>query len=132
MKKQKNISGMIQNLFNALFGTNSRPDLGQEQEAATVTIENSSPSVSVQPEPPQVKGKYAADVEALEANYGSLCNTGLCISLQDLLQICPRNRKRIESYQGLVNYLKAEYGATLTIKSRKTKWGFGYTKKSMT
>ena len=109
-------------LFNALFGTNTRPDLKQGQAATTAIIEdNSSPSVSVQPEPSQVKGKYAADVEALEANYGSLCNTGLCISLQDLLQICPRNRKRIESYQGLVNYLKAEYGATLTIKSRKTK-----------
>ena len=50
-------------LFNALFGTNSRPDLGQAQEATTATKENSSPSVSVQPEPTKAKGKYEADVE---------------------------------------------------------------------
>lgn len=108
-------------LFNALFGTNSRPDLGQAQEATTATKENSSPSVSVQPEPPKAKGKYDADVEALEAEFGSLNSTGLSISLQDLLQICPRKRPRIEAFQGLISYLKAEYGATLTIKSRKTK-----------
>jgi hypothetical protein len=41
--------------------------------------------------------------------------------LQDLLTICPRNRPRVDAYQGLVSHLKSEYGVTLTIKSRKRK-----------
>ena len=108
-------------LFNALFGTNSRPDLEQGQQATTAQTNNSSPSVSNLPEQPKAKGKYEADVESLEARFGSLKSTELCINLSDLLQICERKRKRIEAYQGLINYLKAEYDATLMIKSRKTK-----------
>ena len=63
-------------------------------------------------------GKYDADISALTAIYG----TGVCIDieLQELLKICPRNRKRIEAYNGLVSEL-AKRGTVLTIKSRKTK-----------
>ena len=63
-------------------------------------------------------GKYDADIAALTAIYG----IGVCIDieLQDLLKICPRDRKRIEAYNGLVSEL-AKRGTVLTIKSRKTK-----------
>ena len=63
-------------------------------------------------------GKYDADIAALTAIYG----TGVCIDieLQELLKICPRNRKRIEAYNGLVSEL-AKRGTVLTIKSRKTR-----------
>ena len=63
-------------------------------------------------------GKYDADIAALTAIYG----TGVCIDieLQELLKICPRDRKRIEAYNGLVSEL-AKRGTVLTIKSRKTK-----------
>lgn len=33
----------------------------------------------------------------------------------------PRDRKRVDSYAGLISYLKKEQGITLTIKSQKTK-----------
>ena len=63
-------------------------------------------------------GKYDADITALTAIYG----TRVCIDieLQELLKICPRDRKRIEAYNGLVSEL-AKRGTVLTIKSRKTK-----------
>ena len=110
---------MFSNLMNALFGTNTRPDLvEQKQEVAVPVVEKEiSPSV-----PLPTTGKYDADVEALQKKWGTF-DTALCIeeTLQDLLVLCPRNRPRIDAYQGLVSYLKAEYGVTLTIKSRKRK-----------
>ena len=102
------------NLMNALFGTNSRPDYEPTvQEVAVPVVEKKvSPS----------SGKFEADVDALQKKHGNFI-TGLCIteSLQDLLTICPRNRPRVDAYQGLVSHLKSEYGVTLTIKSRKRK-----------
>ena len=109
---------MFNNLMNALFGTETRPDLEQKQEVAVPVVEvNASPSVSEQPH-----GKYDADVEAIQKKYGEL-KTGLCIEaeLQDLLKICPRTRQRTDAYYGFCSYLNAEYGVSLTIKSRKRK-----------
>ena len=107
------------NLMNALFGTNSRPDIANEtQEVAAPVVEKEiSPSV-----PLPTIGKYDADVEALRNKHGNF-DTGLCIeeTLQDLLTLCPRTRPRTDAYQGLVSYLKAEFGVTLNIKSRKRK-----------
>lgn len=108
------------NLMNALFGTNSRPDFtNDKQEVAVPVVEKViSPSYL----PFEGNGKYDADVEALRNKHGNF-NNGLCIeeTLQDLLTLCPRNRPRTDAYQGLVSYLKTEYGVTLTIKSRKRK-----------
>ena len=110
---------MFSNLMNALFGTNTRPDLvEQKQEVAAPVVEKEiSPSV-----PLPSNGKFEADVEALQKKWGTF-DTGLCIeeTWQDGLVLCPRNRPRTDAYQGLVSYLKAEYGVTLTIKSRKRK-----------
>lgn len=33
----------------------------------------------------------------------------------------PRNRKRVDAYDGLTKYLQNEFGITLTIYSQKTK-----------
>ena len=111
---------MFSNLMNALFGTNSRPDIAeQKQDVAVPVIEEkeTSPSVS-----PTTDGKFDADVDALQKKWGQF-ETGLCINetLQDLLTICPRKRPRTDAYQGLVSFLMSEYGVTLTIKSRKRK-----------
>ena len=71
------------------------------------------------------KNKYDSDIEALKLIYGVHFSTGFCIktSLQDILRICPRERKRADAYTGLISYLKNQYGITLTIKSNKTKKG---------
>lgn len=61
--------------------------------------------------------KYDSDISVLTAIYGT---GSIDIELQELLKICPRDRKRIEAYNGLVSEL-AKRGTVLTIKSRKTK-----------
>ncbi len=47
--------------------------------------------------------------------------TGLCIetTLQEILGICPREKKRSDAYKGLTEYLKRSYDITLIIKSQK-------------
>ena len=72
------------------------------------------------------KNKYDSDIEALKLIYGVHFSTGLTIietSLQDILRICPRERKRADAYTGLASYLKKKFGITLIITSNKTKKG---------
>lgn len=110
---------MIHNLLETLFATNSRPDLVQKHEVAVHAndIKQQSPLVSEKPQ-----GKYDTDVDALQEKYGVL-TPGLHIEvgLQDILKICPRTRRRIEAYQGLVSFLKTKLDVTLAIRSRKTR-----------
>ena len=67
--------------------------------------------------------KYDSDVKALKERYRIEFETGVCIRipLKEILEICPRERKRVDAYTGLVNHLKREYGITLKITSNKTK-----------
>ena len=100
--------------------------LGAERYSVPNRLENAEPSVIVKKNsnPKPVPEKYKKDVAALEEKYGSLSSlTGLSITLtlKEALEIMPRNRKRIDAYEGLRNYLKREYGIELTIKSQKTK-----------
>ena len=72
------------------------------------------------------KSKFDSDIEALKLLYRDRFSTGLTIietSLQDILRICPRERKRADAYTGLASYLKKQYGITLIITSNKTKKG---------
>ena len=67
--------------------------------------------------------KYGSDVEALKERYRIEFETGVCIGipLKEILVICPRERRRVDAYTGLVTHLKREYGITLKITSNKTK-----------
>ncbi len=75
---------------------------------------------------PSVKGDdpYADDIHRLEdaLNEGRPLDNGRCIeiTLQDILQIIPRARRRVDAYRGLVSRLN-KMGVTLTITSNKTK-----------
>ena len=63
----------------------------------------------------------ADDIKRLEAEYGPLTEgKTITVQLQDLLAICPRSRRRIDAFKGLVKEL-AQRDVTLLIKSRKTK-----------
>ena len=113
---------MIQ-LLQALFsstGTWHGPTMDVRAaipEAQDDSIVNSAPSV---------KGDdpYADDIHRLEdaLNEGRPLDNGLCIeiTLQDLLQIIPRKRRRIDAYRGLVSRLN-KMGVTLTINSQKSR-----------
>lgn len=107
------------NLFGALFNTNSRPDLNGgdmlQNKGFTTPTKKKKSSVSALTE------RFKADIDAIESHYGKLYD-GQTIetTLQEFLTIAPRNRKRIEAYNGLVSELKKTKGVTLIITSRKT------------
>lgn len=67
--------------------------------------------------------KYCTDIEALKKQYGDQFRSGLCIEipLKEIINLCPRERRRADAYTGLVGYLKSEYGVTLNITSNKNK-----------
>ena len=99
--------------------------LGMEQISVSNRLENAVPSVSVKKDSNRtIPEKYKKDIAALQEKYGSLSSlAGLSINLtlKEALEIMPRNRRRVDAYEGLKNYLKREYGIELIIKSRKTR-----------
>ena len=99
--------------------------LGMEQISVSNRLENAVPSVSVKKDSNRtIPEKYKKDIAALQEKYGSLSSlAGLSINLtlKEVLEIMPRNRRRVDAYEGLKNYLKREYGIELIIKSRKTR-----------
>ena len=99
--------------------------LGAEKVSVSNRLENDAvPSVIVKKDSTKpIPEKYQRDIEALRQKYGDAFKTGLCINLtlQEALSIMHRERRRIDSYSGLVSYLKKEWNITLTITSQKTK-----------
>ena len=99
--------------------------LGMEQISVSNRLENAVPSVSVKKDSNRtIPEKYKKDIAALQEKYGSLSSlAGLSINLtlKEALEIMPRNRRRVDAYEGLKNYLKREYGIELIIKSRQTR-----------
>lgn len=83
-----------------------------------------SPDVNVNKENTViVPDKFKEDIEALETYIGRKLESGLCIKvdLSELLTVIPRERKRTDAYNTLVQYLKAEFGIDLIINSKKQK-----------
>lgn len=99
--------------------------LGAEKVSVSNRLENNAePSVIVTKDSNRpIPEKYRKDIALLQSKYGDAFKTGFCIilTLQEALSIMPRDRKRVDSYAGLISYLKREQGITLTIKSQKTK-----------
>lgn len=72
-----------------------------------------------------VPEKFRSDIDALIAYIGAeRFKSGLSIevSLSELLDIVPRNRRRTDAYNALIKYLSDERGITLTIKSQKLRY----------
>lgn len=69
--------------------------------------------------------KYDADIKALCDYAGTTTlkeGTIISITLQDILQICPRKRHRVDSFNSLVKYLRERWSVELLITSNKTKY----------
>ena len=86
--------------------------LGAERRSSTPDrLENAEPSVIVTKDSNRpIPEKYKKDVASLRSKYGDAFKTGFCIilTLQEALSIMPRDRKRVDSYAGLISYLKRE------------------------
>lgn len=68
------------------------------------------------------ENRFDNDIRALVDTFGPLQKgTTIETNLQKILDICPRNRRRCDAYQGLISYLRKEYDVTLRITSNKTK-----------
>ena len=106
------------NLLEALFGSNPRLDLVEQHQVAVPVGDKEERLNSRRIE----KKQYEKEVSILASHFGGLQEagtTGLCITLQEMLLLCPRDRKRSDAYRGLVSYLADTYKIELTIKSRK-------------
>lgn len=103
---------MLVELLNRFFG-GSREDTPPKPNVAVGVKEKDS----------KRDEKYSSDIEALKKQYGAEFKSGVCIEilLKEIINFCPRERKRTDAYTGLIGYLKSEYGVTLKITSNKSK-----------
>jgi len=108
---------MLENIFNALFGTGRRTEVRQKpiiSEADPKTdsiIETTIPTFSIEDE-----------IQVLAHHFGGLASgMKLEIELRELLNICPRNRRKADSYYQLKKHLKDDYDVELIITSRTSK-----------
>ena len=103
---------MLEVVLRRLFG-GSREDTPPKPNVAVGVKEKDS----------KREDKYGSDIEALKQKYGVEFKSGLFIEipLKEIINLCPRERRRADAYTGLVGYLKSEYGVILKITSNKTK-----------
>lgn len=111
---------LLQAMFSSMAETWHGPTMNVRAAIPEAQLEKSVNSA------PSVKGDdpYADDIHRLEdaLNEGRPLDNGRCIeiTLQDLLQIIPRKRRRIDAYRGLVGRLN-KMGVKLTINSQKSR-----------
>lgn len=101
-------------LMEALFGFDWRQPEQKPSLKTNMPQEKNNTTIV----PPQ----YRDDVERLKTYVGEAnWKPGLEIKLElkELLAICPRERKRSDSYRKLIGYLDDELKIKLTIKSRR-------------
>lgn len=114
---------MIFQLLQSMFSTMAGAWRGPTVDVRAFISEAQDDNVN---SAPPVKGDdpYAGDIRNLEVALfeGRHLESGssINITLQNLLQICPRNRRRIDAYRGLVREL-ASRDISLTITSNKTR-----------
>lgn len=108
---------IISNLINKLTGEVEYPESRQEGVAPDVIINKANTVI--------VPDKFRKDLEALEDYMGRKLESGLCIKvdLSELLTVIPRERKRTDAYNTLVQYLRDEFGIDLIINAKKQKGG---------
>lgn len=107
---------IIEELTNTLndsgIGSSSR------QEVDPDVIENVNKKRTI-----VIPDKFKYDIAALERYTGSSFQSGICItvSLWELLELCPRERRRADAFTTLIRFLREEMGVILNIKTQKNK-----------
>ena len=102
---------ILRNLCEALFGErHSEQPSTNKYEMSQIT-----PIIIV-------PNQFNDDVERLKDYVGTeYWKSGLVIELrlQELLSICPRERKRSDAYKKLIDYLASEQNIKLSIKTKE-------------
>ena len=67
-----------------------------------------------------IPSRFREDIDALKNYIGRELTTGICIelSLEEMLEIIPRKRRRKDTYDQLVKFLADEMNVIVTIKSK--------------
>lgn len=111
------------NLLQAMFSTIADTWHGPKWDVRSLIKAQDEKSIS-SATPVRDDDPYAGDIDKLQNALfnGRPLENGTCIeiALQDLLQIIPKKRRRIDAYRGLVSRLN-RMGVTLRINSQKTK-----------
>ena len=113
------------NLLQAMFSTIADTWHGPKWDVRSLIKAQDEKSIS---SATSVNGNdsdpYAGDIDKLQNALfnGHPMENGTCIdiSLQEILQIIPKRRRRVDSYRGLASRLN-KMGVTLIIKSQKSK-----------
>lgn len=103
-------------MFEYMFSlvTDEFAVVSQEQEISPSKEQNKVEKV--------VRGKFLRDLEALrDSGYSLSSGSKIEITLQEILKICPRDRKRVDAYNSLKSYVNNEFDCSLCITSQKTK-----------
>lgn len=114
---------LMQALFSTMSETAQQPVTDFRRLCLEAEVKN---ELDAEPadmdEGQQLGDPYADEIKSLEDALfdGHPLQSGLCIdiTLQDLLEICPRKRRRKDAYRSLQREL-SDIGVTLNIKSRK-------------
>lgn len=111
------------NLLQAMFSTIADTWHGSKWDVRSLIKAQDEKSIS-SATPVRDDDPYADDIDKLQNALfnGHPMENGTCIdiTLQDILQIIPKKRRRIDAYRGLVSRLN-RMGVTLRINSQKTK-----------
>lgn len=102
------MDNLIQNLWDSFFGCEISSD--REKDASTTQ--------QIAPQKRTEKKSYAEELDTLTTAKGDFME--LTISLQEMLSLIPRHRKRIDAYRGFLSYAESQ-GKKIIITSNKTK-----------
>ena len=115
---------LLQAMFSSMSTTWHGPST-MDVRAAIHEVQDNNGSVNSAPLANDGSDPYAGEIDRLmdALNGGRPFEKGSCIdmTLQGLLQIIPRKRRRIDAYRGLQRALSEKQGVTLLITSNKTK-----------
>lgn len=114
---KKNEFMIIQNLTHKLEETGMVSSNRQDCVSPDVIAKENAQKTIIIPE------KFRADIEALQTYIGKNLESGLriTVSLQEILNVCSRDRKKVDAFNGLTRFLADEMNITLIIKSQKSK-----------
>ena len=115
-KQIKCINSMIKELMSSLFG------VGKTNVIKSPKNENAEPNMDSKNETTKPALTIEEEIQVLAQHFGGI-STGMTleIELRELLELCPRNRRKADSYYQLKKHLKDDYGIELIITSRTSK-----------
>lgn len=120
----------ILDLFLKLFGEGSIVSAKHQNDTAAgdikerAVIGESFVPATKEPDPiPEMKDDIDPEILLLARQYGPLTNgIKIELSLQEALQLFPRQRKRSDAYKDLIKKVKEQFNAELTIGTKRKEY----------